>query len=101
MIDRVFHMSCTEICQYEGIEKEAVIDIVEYGIAKPIAGKDAMDWVFDISSVHWMKKAARLSRDLEIDWVAVALVIDLLQQRESLQRENERYQRQLQRFTEA
>lgn len=45
-----------------------------------------------------LKKALRLHQDLEIDWVAVAMVIDLMQEKEALQKENEAYQRQLKRF---
>jgi chaperone modulatory protein CbpM len=56
------------------------------------------DWVFDASSVHWLQKAVRLQHDLDIDWVAVAMVIDLLKKNEALQRQNECFQQQLKRF---
>ncbi|MFT6906190.1 MAG: chaperone modulatory protein CbpM [Oleiphilaceae bacterium] len=50
--------------------------------------------------MHWFKKALRLQQDLELDWIAVALIIDLMQQKELLLRENECFQQQLERFTE-
>jgi chaperone modulatory protein CbpM len=40
----------------------------------------------------------RLQHDLDIDWVAVAMVIDLLKKNEALQRQNECFQQQLKRF---
>ncbi len=100
MIQTLSNVSLSELCQLECIESEIIIEIVEYGIVEPIEGSDTPDWVFETSSVHWIKKAVRLYQDLEIDWVAVALVIDLMQQKESLQRENERFQQQLRRFVE-
>ncbi|MCR8921277.1 chaperone modulatory protein CbpM [Dasania sp. GY-MA-18] len=100
MAEITLSLSINELCQLESIEREIIINIVEYGIAEPVAGQGSNDWVFDTSSVHWIKKAARLQRDLEIDWVAVALVIDLMQQKETLQQENLRYRHQLKRFIE-
>jgi chaperone modulatory protein CbpM len=100
MTKTLLSVSISELCQIEEIESELVVDIVEYGIARPIAGSGAIDWVFEATSVHWIKKAVRLHRDLEIDWVAVAMVIDLMKQKEALQKENKRYQRQLRRFVE-
>ena len=98
MTEPMRQVSVRELCQFEDIEIEIVIEIVEYGIAMPLTGVAADEWIFDTGSVHWIKKAVRLHRDLEIDWVAVALVIDLIQQKELLERENLRYQQQLNRF---
>lgn len=93
-----FSLPLNELCQLECIDPDIVIEIVEYGIAEPIQGTATSEWVFDTTTVHWIKKAVRLHQDLEIDWVAVALVIDLMQQKESLLREKECFQTQLQRF---
>ena len=88
-------ISLDELCQLEHIESDIIIEIVEYGIAKPIEGSETADWVFATSSVYWIKKAVQLYQDLEIDWLAVALLIELMQQRDSLQKENEFFQQQL------
>ncbi|PIE42741.1 MAG: chaperone modulatory protein CbpM [Gammaproteobacteria bacterium] len=100
MTDISFSLQLNELCQLERIEPELVIELVEYGIAEPVKGDKTTDWMFDITTVHWIKKAVRLHRDLEIDWIAVALVIDLMQQKECLERENERVHYQLKRFIE-
>ncbi|GAB3113363.1 chaperone modulatory protein CbpM [Aestuariicella hydrocarbonica] len=94
----VRELTFNELCQLERIERRVIVDIVEHGIAKPLTGATSSEWVFDTTSVHWIKKAVRLHQDLEIDWVAVSLVIELMQQKESLLRENERYRSQLRRF---
>jgi len=100
MTDISLSLPLEELCQLERIDPEIIIEIVEYDIAQPLTGEKVDDWVFDTTSVHWIKKAVRLHLDLEIDWVAVALVIDLMQQKESLLRENERVQCQLKRFVD-
>ncbi len=102
MSDSLFSVSFYELCQLEEIQSHLVIEVVEYGIVDPLnkGSDDASEeqWVFDTDSIYWLKKAVRLHQDLEIDWVAVAMVIDLMQQKEALQKEKEAYQRQLQRF---
>lgn len=100
MTELVLSMSLRELCQCEGCSEEVLVQIVEHGIAQPVAGQTAVDWVFDTTSVHWLRKAVRLHADLDIDWVAVAMVIDLLQQNEALRQQNQSYEQQLSRFVE-
>lgn len=102
MSESLFSISFFELCQLEGMESQLVIEIVEYGIIIPlnksVEKADTNQWLFDTDSIHWLRKALRLHQDLEIDWVAVALVIDLMRQKEALQKENAGYQRLLKRF---
>jgi chaperone modulatory protein CbpM len=104
MSDTLFSISFKELCQVEGIEGELIIEIVEYGIVMPINKHSEQvryeQWLFDTGAVPLIKKALRLRQDLEIDWIAIAMVIDLMQEKEVLQKENECYQRQLRRFIE-
>jgi len=102
MSEKLFSISFDELCQLEDIESKLIVEIVEYEIVIPLnkntAETNEDQWLFDTGSLHWIQKALRLHHDLEIDWVAVAMVIDLMQQKESLQKENEIYQQQLKRF---
>ena len=102
MNEKLFSISFNELCELEGIESQLVLEIVEYEIVIPlnrnIKDESEEQWVFDTDSLQWIKKALRLRRDLEIDWVAIAMVIDLMRQKEALQGEIESYQRQLDRF---
>jgi chaperone modulatory protein CbpM len=100
MIRRLTVISLSELCQLERIESHHIIEIVENGIVKPIANANSEDWEFETTSVYWIKKAVRLHQDLEIDWLAVALLIDLIQQRDALQKEKEFFKQQLSRFTQ-
>ncbi|MFT4995126.1 MAG: chaperone modulatory protein CbpM [Paraglaciecola sp.] len=98
MSEPILRISVSELCQSQEISEEVIVEVVEYGIATPVAGDTWQEWVFDNNSVHWMKKAIRLNQQLEIDWVAVAMLIELLKQKEQLQRENQSLQHQLARF---
>jgi len=48
--------------------------------------------------VVWFKKAIRLQKDLELDWVSLALVVELLQNKLSLEQENQQLRQRLARF---
>jgi len=98
MSELLFEISFHELCQNEGINEQVIIEVVEHGIARPLGGMTASDWVFESSSVFWVKKAIRLKRDLEIDWLAVAMLIDLLQENERLEKEKQSLHAQLERF---
>lgn len=98
MTELVLSISLQELCQYEELSEQLIVEVVEHDIAQPVAGRNTADWVFDASSVHWLKKAVRLHTDLEIDWVAVAMVIDLLRENERLERRNRGFEQQLMRF---
>ena len=98
MADVTFHISVRELYASQHITPDIIATAVEFGIAQPIKGNTENDWVFDTNDAHWLKKAVRISQDLEIDWVAVSVVIDLLKQKDELERENARLQTQLQRF---
>jgi chaperone modulatory protein CbpM len=98
MTELVLSISVHELCQYEELTEQLIVEVVDHDIAQPVAGREAVDWVFDTTSVHWLRKAVRLHSDLEIDWVAVAMVIDLLRRNEALEKRNQHFEQQLKRF---
>lgn len=100
MNDSLNSITYTELCRIDGIEREFISAIVEYGIVTPKNNTHQEDWLFETTSVYWIKKASRLHIDLEIDWIAVALVIELLQKQRELEKENQRINRLLQRFVD-
>jgi len=73
-----------------------VVDIVEVGIIEPMQHGD--DWHFDEQVVLLVTRASRLHQDLGIDWNGVALALQLLEEVESLRRENQRLRQRLERF---
>jgi chaperone modulatory protein CbpM len=87
-----------ELCEQEDLSRSLLVELVRSEIARPIAGSSVNDWVFDANAAHWLKKAIRLQRDLDLDWVAVAMLVDLLRERERLHQENRSLRQQLGRF---
>lgn len=102
MTEKLFSISFDELCQHEEIDSQLIVELVEHEIVVPLQASEKRNnkeqWLFDTGSLQWIQKAVRLHHDLEIDWVAVAVVIDLMQQKEALQKENEVFRHQLERF---
>ncbi|MFA3790269.1 chaperone modulator CbpM [Aliiglaciecola sp. SL4] len=98
MSEITLHLSIHELCEYEEISQDSIYAMVEYGIVDPIDGKSVSDWIFDLDSAHWIKKAVRLNQQMQIDWLATAMVIDLLRQKEQLKKENDQLKARLNRL---
>ena len=77
-----------ELCLSADISQEAIIEVVEYGIVTPLEGDTLSEWVFDLESAHWIKKAIKLNQQLQIDWLATAMVIELMKKQQELIKEN-------------
>ncbi|GAB3479877.1 chaperone modulator CbpM [Azotobacter salinestris] len=77
----------------------SLIEIVEYGIVDPDGGSPR-DWRFDAVALGRLRQALRLQRELELDWQAVAVTLDLLDEVARLKAENESLRRRLLRFME-
>jgi chaperone modulatory protein CbpM len=90
-------LSLHDTCHALGIPADQIIEIVALGIVAP-AGGSPDTWEFDLHMLSTARRAQRLQRDLHLDWEAVALVLDLLHERERLQQENALLHRQLQRL---
>lgn len=85
------------MCQAVCISEPCLVEIVEHGIVAP-SGKSIRDWVFDVQAIALVKKAVRIRRDLELDWSATALALDLLDKIEQLNAENEYLRQRLRRL---
>ena len=105
-------LTLTEVCRRVSLPEHAVIEIVEVGIVRPVAGSpmagtpaagapaagSARAWRFDDQTLVVLSRAARLHEDLDLDWHGVALALDLLEELDTLRRENEQLRQRLSRF---
>jgi len=98
MTSTIIQITVSELCEREELSRSAVVQLVQYDIVQPLAGSSIEDWIFDVTTAHWMQRAIRLQRDLDIDWIAVAVMIDLLRERERLSEENQQLRQRLGRF---
>jgi chaperone modulatory protein CbpM len=94
----VFYVTFEEVCNFANINTEYMLELVEYEIAVPITGKQPQEWQFSVSTVTLANKAARLHRDLEIDWADIKLVLNLLEEIDQLKNENQQLKQQLNRL---
>ncbi|MEJ6539678.1 MAG: chaperone modulator CbpM [Halioglobus sp.] len=98
MTEIVLWVSVQELCQCGGFTEQIIVEAVDHGIAQPADGDNIADWMFDATTAHWLRKAVRLHHDLEIDWIAISMVVDLLQKNEVLEQQSRRFEQQLNRF---
>jgi len=91
-------MICTEeLCRRISVTTVELRDIVAHGIIQP-EDSAALEWQFAEQATRRAARAARLHRDLDIDWPGVALALELLGEVQSLRRENILLRRRLARF---
>ena len=93
-----FHLSFDELCLSADISKDYMLALIEHEIAVPLTGTQPPQWQFNVTCVMRVKKAARLYRDLDIDWADLGLVLNLLDEIDQLKNENEQLKQQLARF---
>lgn len=98
--------SLEELCQRLRLESEFVLACLDHGIAqaepvdRPVAGR-TQDWpelLLSGQEILKLKKAARLHRDLGLDYSALGLVLDLLDDVESLRSRVRELNRKLERW---
>lgn len=77
--------ACTleELCQACQVEADWIAALVEQGALEPV-GRARAEWRFRQVSVVRVAKARRLARDLELNPPGVALVLDLLDELETV-----------------
>lgn len=83
-------MSLEELCRMCDAETTWVVELVEHGALDP-TGTRTDTWVFHGVNIVRARRARRLSRDLGINAPGIALVLDLLEERDRLLRELKRF----------
>ena len=89
-----YYLTLEEVTQSVHVTLDTVITIVDHGIVEP-RGEQPQEWLFDPHMLGTLRRAARLQRDLELDWDAIALAVSLIEQVQELRRENRCLRQQL------
>lgn len=84
-------LSLQELCRFCQADAAWVVELVEYGVLEP-RGATVETWRFRGASIVRAKKARRLTRDLGVNAAGVALVLDLLDERDTFVRRLARYE---------
>lgn len=76
-------LSLTEMCRQFAVEAEWIRSLVEEGILDPLGQKPA-EWRFTGESCRRIGVVLRLQRDFDVNLSGAALVLDLLEEVETL-----------------
>ena len=79
-------LTSAELCRFCDADESWITELVEHGVLTP-DGTSFSEWHFHGVNIVRAKKARRLQRDLGVNAAGIALVLDLLQEREELMRE--------------
>ena len=93
----VVQLDMQTLCREPDLPADYVIEIVEHGIVEP-SGKTPEEWLFDDQAPVLAKRAAKLQRELELEWEGVALALQLLDEVQQLRSENSMLRQRLGRF---
>ncbi len=83
LLDEEQVLTLGELSRACAAHAEWIIELVDEGILEPV-GDDVTCWRFSGSSLHRAHTAMRLQRDLEINLAGTALVLDLMDEIETL-----------------
>lgn len=97
MSDQELLLRLRELCEDLQLSREACEELVDQGIVQP-RGERPEEWQFDITSVSVVRRAVRLHHEMDLDWSAVAVVVNLLEERDQLRAELDALQQRLNRF---
>ncbi|MCD2449446.1 chaperone modulator CbpM [Methylicorpusculum oleiharenae] len=72
-----------QLCKACGTNADMIISLVEESIIEP-SGENIHEWLFSGANLVRARFALRLQRDLGINLAGIALVLDLMEEREML-----------------
>ncbi|MBL1433353.1 MAG: chaperone modulatory protein CbpM [Gammaproteobacteria bacterium] len=90
-------LTLEEVCKIIDMPQEVLITIVEEGVLAP-SGTAPNEWSFDGTMLSIAKRAVRLHRDFDIEWVSIPLYLGMIDELEKLRVENKMLRQRLNRF---
>lgn len=83
LVEEELQFTLDELCRLCGAQSEQLVALVHEGVLAT-SGEQPQDWRFGGSSLPRARAATRLTRDLELNAAAAALVLDLLDEIDAL-----------------
>ncbi|GFE65488.1 chaperone modulator CbpM [Litoreibacter roseus] len=84
-------LSLQDLCRFCEADEAWVIELVEHGVLEP-NGASSETWRFRGVNILRAKKARRLNRDLGINIAGIAMVLELLEERDAISRRLAQYE---------
>jgi chaperone modulatory protein CbpM len=85
VVDEFTEVTIDDLTRFCSVRREKIVELVSEGIIEPV-DRANQDWRFPSRSLSRAGRAVRLESDLEINLHAVAVILDLLEQIDRLQR---------------
>jgi chaperone modulatory protein CbpM len=83
ILEEEIHLSLRELCDACAVHAEFITELVDEGVIEP-SGFDKSHWCFSGVSLHRIRAAKHLQRDLGVNLAGVALALDLLDEMQRL-----------------
>lgn len=77
-------LTLVEVSRACAVTSEFVVELVEEGVINPLEGREPGGWRFADSQLRHVSVAARLQHDLGVNLAGAALVLQLLDELETL-----------------
>ena len=84
-IEIVEVLTLSELCRFCQTDDAWIVELVQNGVLEP-QGRAIEEWTFQAVHIARAKKARRLNRDLGVNAAGVAVILDLLDERDALRR---------------
>jgi chaperone modulatory protein CbpM len=91
LLDEETDITLHDLCRACASTEEWIIELVEEGVLEPV-GNQQTQWQFSASSLVIARTATRLQQDLGINTAGIALVLDLMDEIETLQSRLHRFE---------
>lgn len=85
MLDETAWLEIGEFCAYLRVERHWVVELVEAGVIEP-RGTVPEAWSFPASAIGRARATARLVSDLGVNLAGAAVILDLIEERDRLER---------------
>lgn len=85
ILEEQTELTLADLCHACTAHAERIIELVDVGVLEPV-GREPSSWRFSGASLHRARMALRLQRDIGIDLVGAALVLELRDEIESLRK---------------
>ncbi|MGB5103111.1 MAG: chaperone modulator CbpM [Steroidobacteraceae bacterium] len=85
MLDESAWLEIGEFCAYLRVERHWVTELVEAGVIEP-RGTAPDAWSFPASAIVRARATARLVNDLGVNLAGAAVILDLIEERDRLER---------------
>lgn len=94
----ILYVNFEELCECATITEQQILELIDQEIIRPTTGQVREEWQFSVTCISIANKAARIHGDLVVDWDDVPLILNLLDEIDTLRSENMQLRSRLDRF---